>query len=118
MIKLTIIILISLLFSTKANCQSTPDAELSITVLNEQAQPAEGATVELVKENKVIKAGVTNNKGLAAFQNIIGGNCSFSVTHAGYQPHTIDSFLMPSRLSHFTITLVPFGNTHTQAQLP
>ena len=28
-----------------------------------------------------------------------------------YQPQTIDSFLMPSLLGHFTITLVPSGNT-------
>lgn len=101
------------LFGGYANGQQTiiDAADLSITVLNEQRLPAEGATVELLKENKIIKAAVTNQKGIAVFQIVNTGSYTFSVTHTGYQPQTTDSVLLPSRLSSFTVTLVPAGNT-------
>lgn len=90
---------------------STDAADLSITVINEQRLPAEGATVELLKENKTVKAAVTDKKGIAVFQVAGTGSYMFSVTHTGYQPQTTDSFFLPSRLNHFTVTLVPAGNT-------
>ena len=101
------------LFASQVFAQQLKDApDVSIAVINEMSQPMEGATVELFNNSssKPVKATVTNNKGIASFKNIADGNYSFLVTNTGYLSHTVDSLLLPSRLSVITVKLAPASN--------
>lgn len=97
-----------MLLTTFANGQmdraEVPDFEL--TVLDEKSQPAAAATVELLKDDKLVKVAITNSKGVAHFENIISGNYSFSVTLNGYQSK-ITEHVFPSAVHAATLKLEP-----------
>jgi iron complex outermembrane recepter protein len=57
-----------------------------LTVLNDKSQPAEAATVELLKEGKLVKIALTDAKGQARFEKITDDHYSFSITSKGYLP--------------------------------
>jgi len=84
--------------------------EFSIVVVNEKSQPAEGATVSMLRANSIVRTAVTNSKGIARFGNIAPGSYSFSITYIGYKPQTLDHVVFPSVVNTATITLQPAGN--------
>lgn len=57
-----------------------------LTVLNDKSQPAEAATVELLKDGKLAKIALTDAKGQAKFEKITDGHYIFSITSKGYLP--------------------------------
>jgi len=98
-----------LLLATFANGQptQTDNPGFIITVLNEKSQPAASATVELLKDNKLVKAAIADSHGLARFENIAAGKYSFSVTLTGYEPQTTAGYQFPSSVSTATLILKP-----------
>jgi iron complex outermembrane receptor protein len=83
---------------------------LTLTVLNEQAKPAVAATVELLKDNKLIKAAITDINGEARFEKIGQGSYTFKVSFSNYQTQISDSYVFPS-VNTATITLKPATTT-------
>lgn len=63
-------------------------AIFTITVTNEKAAPIANATVELLSNNKLVKAAITDAMGDAVFKNIATGTYSFSITQVGYKKQT------------------------------
>ena len=63
--------------STKENTSFT------LTVLNEQSKPAATATVELLKDNKLVKAAITDANGVARFEKIVDATYIFKIRPAG-----------------------------------
>jgi len=67
----------------------------------------EGVAVELLQNDKLIKAALTDAKGAAGFDNIAPGVYAFSVTHMGYQNQIIDTVNFPRPAT-------PFGQASTK----
>ncbi|MGC4103541.1 outer membrane beta-barrel protein [Ferruginibacter sp.] len=102
------LLLCSVLISVIACAQSS--AGFIITVLNENAQPAQGATVELMKSSKLVQSAVTDATGTANFSNLPAGTYSVIVTHSGYKTLTSDPYQYPA-VSKASITLQPTNTT-------
>jgi len=102
-----------LLYAACADCQEIKKeaTDFVLTVLNERSQPAEAATVELLKENKLVKAAITDEKGVARFEKIAEGSYTFSITGKGYHPKTSDTYRFPSDVNTGTIILKPASAT-------
>ncbi len=98
-----------LLLSMAGYCQQpvSSASSFSLTVLNEKAQPAEGATVGLLKDNKLVKTAVTDANGLARFEKIADGAYTFSVVLTGYKQKTTSAYQFPTNIHTATITLQP-----------
>ncbi len=112
-IKQLLIITISFFLCTVANGQQGTKEEpvFVLTVLNERSQPVEAATLELIKDNKLVKAAITDAKGQARFEKIPAGNYTFSITSKGYHPKTTANYSFPSTINTATVTLLPSGTT-------
>jgi iron complex outermembrane recepter protein len=82
-----------------------------LTVVNEKSQPAPGATVELRKDNKLVKAAVTDIKGIAKFDKMAEGAYTFSITYTGYKQQNTAVYHFPSGIDTATITLQPASAT-------
>ena len=98
-----------LLVAFAADCQpaSNERPDFTLTVLNERSQPSAAATVELLKDNKLVKAAITDSKGVARFEKIADGSYTFSVTHSGYRSGTTGVYHFPSSINSGTFTLAP-----------
>ncbi|MDP4265279.1 MAG: TonB-dependent receptor family protein [Bacteroidota bacterium] len=92
-----------------AYCQpATTDATgFLLTVLNEKSQPAEGAIVELMKGDKLVKVAITDAKGTVKFDKIEDGAYTFSITYNGYKQQTTGVYRFPSVINTGTILLEP-----------
>ncbi len=84
---------------------------LTITVLTEQSAPAAMATVELVKDNKLVKAAITDINGVARFENIAAGTYLYKISFTGYQTHTSNTVSFPLTVNAAAVTLKPAGTT-------
>ncbi|MEP7255655.1 MAG: outer membrane beta-barrel family protein [Ferruginibacter sp.] len=104
-------LIVLLLTAFAANCQQAAKEipGFTLMVLNERSQPAEAATVELLKDNKLVKVAITDHKGVARFEKIAGGAYIFSVTLSGYQPKTSEVYHIPSAVNSGTLILAPAG---------
>jgi iron complex outermembrane receptor protein len=96
-------------FYTQTKAQSA--GALSLIVLNEKSQPAEGAGVKQLKANKPIKSVIVNAKGIAAFEGL-NGTYTFTITYTGYK-EIIRNYTFPSNIHTDTIKLQP-DNTNLQ----
>ncbi len=67
----------------------------TIAVTNEKAEPIANATVELLSNNKLVKAAITDAKGNAIFENIATGSYIFSITQVGYKKQTTALYNFP-----------------------
>src|ERR1700704_3236698 len=87
-----------LFFASVAYSQAGPknDSIFTVIVLNEKMQPADGATVELIKDSKSQKAVIADSKGTARFENIADGDYRFSVSYTGYEKQITAIFHIPS----------------------
>jgi iron complex outermembrane receptor protein len=82
-------------------------ADFSITVLDEQQKPIENATVELRKaESKaLVKAAITNQKGMADFKIATEGNYQITVISIGYATKTSAVFKIPATNKNLMLNL-------------
>ncbi|MBK8521746.1 MAG: outer membrane beta-barrel family protein [Ferruginibacter sp.] len=85
MLKFTLLTALYLCFGT---LHAQQPASFTLTVTNEKAAPLTEATVELLSNNKLVKAAITDAKGNAVFENIATGSYSFSITLVGYKKQT------------------------------
>ena len=78
-------------------CQSKNDvSNFVLTVINEKSQPVDGASVKLLKNDKLVKTTITDSKGTARFENIVEGSYAFSITFTGYKPQKTSLYQLPS----------------------
>ncbi|NTS42357.1 TonB-dependent receptor [Flavisolibacter sp. BT320] len=83
--KLMFTLLFSSIFSFALFAQKG-NSTITITVLNEQQSPVEGATVELLrsKDSALVKTAITDKAGLALLENIAPATYQFRVTSVGF----------------------------------
>jgi len=86
-------------------------AEFILTVLNEQLKPATAAMVELMQDNKLVKAAITDTAGVAGFEKISHGTYTFRVSYGGYQTHNTAAYTFPSAVNRGSVILKPGGKT-------
>jgi iron complex outermembrane receptor protein len=93
----------------QSNAKSAKDISFAFTVivLNEKSQPADGATVQLLKNAKLAKVEITDAKGTVVFRDVAAGDYNISVTYTGYQPQTSGVYHVPGDANSTTITLQP-----------
>ncbi|MEO6253828.1 MAG: TonB-dependent receptor, partial [Ferruginibacter sp.] len=89
---------------------ATSSDGFTLTVLNEQSKPAIAATVELLKDNKLVKVAITDNNGEARFEKIGKGSFTFKVSFNNYQTQISGSYVFPS-VNTATVTLKPATTT-------
>jgi iron complex outermembrane receptor protein len=106
-------VIISLLFYSAARCQPATNNtfSFSITVVDENAKPAAGAVIELLKNNKLVKVAITDSKGIVTFGKVEEGDYTFSITYTGHKPHITDVYHFPSKINTATIQLEPLSVT-------
>ncbi len=111
--KKTTSLLLLLLSYSIAYCQPAANGtnSFTLTVRNEKSQPAEGAVVELWKDSTLIKAAITDPKGMVTFEKIDEGGFSFTISHTGYKLHTTPAYHFPSDINTSTIILEPASIT-------
>lgn len=83
--------------------------QFTLTVVKENTQPADGATVKLMQANRQVSMIITNARGQARFQNIPQGTFSFSVTYTGYQPQTTRNYSIAENIKQDTIRIQPLS---------
>jgi iron complex outermembrane receptor protein len=105
-LKKSIYLIVLILQSASAFSQSTASngGELTLVILNEKLQPAEGANVKQFKEGKLFKATAANNKGIARFENLVKGVSAFTINYTGYK-ETTRSYTFPGNTDVDTIKL-------------
>ncbi|MGZ3873636.1 MAG: hypothetical protein ACXVJD_12000, partial [Mucilaginibacter sp.] len=106
-----ICLILFVLAGTGLYCQPRPDSTqvLLLTVVNEKLQPADGATVKLLKNQLVVKAAVANNRGIARFEKVRPGAYTFLITYTGYAQQASRVYNLPSDISIDTIKLRPLN---------
>ncbi|HET6995342.1 MAG TPA: TonB-dependent receptor plug domain-containing protein, partial [Chitinophagaceae bacterium] len=77
----------------------------SLKVLNEKSEPANGAVVELRRDNKLVKVAIVDSNGVANFEKIDNGDFTFFITNTGYKQHTTAIYHFPSNERTVSITL-------------
>lgn len=70
--------------------------DFDVTVVNEQSQPVDGASIGLLKGDELVKAISTDVKGVARFKNIQEGSYKFSITCLGYKVQVTKTYHFPS----------------------
>jgi iron complex outermembrane receptor protein len=98
--------LITLLLFSILSYGQTP-ADFSLIVVNEKAQPIDGATVKLLKANQLVKGLATNAKGIALFEKLQPGAYQFLVSYTAHKPQTTKVYNLPSAITRDTIKLQP-----------
>ncbi|MFT3680764.1 MAG: TonB dependent receptor [Ferruginibacter sp.] len=83
---------------------------LVLQVLDEKAQPVAAASVELLKNDKLIKAALTDGSGEATFAGIDSGTYVFAVTYTGYQQQAA-AVQLPAKSGKKIVTLQPAAGT-------
>ncbi len=73
------------LLAVSAYCQLPKTPLFLLQVVNEKAQPVNGATVKLIKDDAAVKIAITNAKGVTRFKNIPAGTYAFFITYSGYK---------------------------------
>jgi iron complex outermembrane receptor protein len=108
-----------LLVCAAAYCQPKTDNahNFSLVVVNEKLQPAEGATVKLLRDNQLVKTVVTNANGIASFVSIQRGAYTFLVSSTGYKPQTSRVYHFPADVTVDTIKLQPLTTNLQQVDV-
>jgi iron complex outermembrane recepter protein len=98
-----------LLLSTVGHAKSSipKGFDFIITVLTEKSEPANGASVQLLRDGKLVKAEISDSTGAAVFQEITDGDYTFTITCVGYQPQSTGVYHFPGDVKAISITLQP-----------
>lgn len=106
--------MVMLLVFETGNSQSLMNdtSNFFITVVNDKQEFVEGVSIELINAEKkaLIKAALTDAKGVVVFRNIAAGRHYFTTSGTGYQPQTTPIYLFPLNAttgSKQTILLIP-----------
>lgn len=83
----------------------------TLIVVNEKAQPVDGATVKQLKDGRQLKMLATANGGAAAFNKTAQGAYSFTITHTGYAGKTTRAYNWPGDVARDTIKLQPLSTS-------
>lgn len=91
------LLLLCLVIKLSATAQTNTSA-LAVTVLDEQQQPIANATVELHKTDTkaLVKAAISNEKGLADFQSIAQGQYYATIVAVGFGTKNSNTFQLPA----------------------
>jgi iron complex outermembrane receptor protein len=70
---------------------ATPSDIFTVTIVNEQKEPLEGAVVEVLKttDKKLIKSAVTNKNGVSVFYIDLLAELQLSITYIGYETQLV-----------------------------
>jgi iron complex outermembrane recepter protein len=92
------IILASIVFLLLYNIAYTQPVagSFTLTVVDEKAAPVANASVELLQNNKLVKAGITGANGTVDFQNMAEGNYAFIISHKAYATQTTAAYNFPA----------------------
>ncbi len=96
-----LIFIVSLLVTFKSTAQSVNKGNFSVAIKNESQSPIVNATVELLesKDSFLVKVAISNNNGIADFENIAFGNYLIKTTSVNYVPEYSALF----ELSNFSV---------------
>jgi len=93
-------------------------AYFTLFVINEKSQPVNGASVKLLKNDKLINATTTDLKGTVQFENFADGSYTFSITYTGYKPQKSGVYQLPSdTLKAMTIRLEPLSTALNEVNI-
>ena len=106
-----------ILIATVAFAQ-TDKGKVSVTILNEQKAPVEGATVELLrsKDSGLVKIAVADKAGLAEFENILPAWYIMRVSAVGLTAGYSKSFEVKNGEATSVPAINLFASTATQMQ--
>jgi iron complex outermembrane receptor protein len=79
----------------------------SLTITDERNVPVSDASVELLKEKKLIKVALSDSKGIAEFQNFPEGNYTFSISHKSYRIKNTDVYSLNKKSIPLAFSLQP-----------
>jgi outer membrane receptor protein involved in Fe transport len=81
-----------------AKCQSADKGSISVIIKNQSQSAIENATVELIKskDSSLVKVAITDNEGLAYFDNIIFGTYLVKVSLVNYETKYSTPFKLSS----------------------
>ncbi|MDO3625113.1 outer membrane beta-barrel protein [Mucilaginibacter sp. BT774] len=119
-IKKTSCLIILLFGALTGYCQPAKDkaSDFVLLVVNEKSQPIDGASVGLLKNDKLVKTTITDSKGTARFENIAEGSYTFSITYTGYKTNRTGVYQLPSdTLNTATIALQPLSSTLNEVNI-
>ena len=102
-------LIILVLLSVAVYGQAPDTSAFTLNVVNEKSQPVDGATVQLLKADKLIKASITDAKGMAAFGIIANGDYTFSVSYTGYTKKNSGIYHFPSDVKTGMLALEQSG---------
>lgn len=100
-----------------AYCQQLQPNVFSLIVVNEKVLPADGATVKLLKDSKIIKTVAANSAGIAKFENIPNGDYTFSISYTGYRSSGSKVYHFPSKLLSDTLKLQTATTSLSQVEV-
>ena len=91
----------------------------SVSIVTDQKNSIENATVELLrsKDSALIKTSLTDNKGVAEFENINAGSYLVKISAVGYSPRFSEAFAITESQTSVTIpsiALAPKANNQMQ----
>ncbi len=81
-----LIFIVSILVAFKSTAQSLNKGNFSVAIKSESQSPIVNATVELLesKDSFLVKVAISNNNGIADFENIAFGNYLIKTTSVNY----------------------------------
>ena len=90
-----------------ASAQSVNTGSISVTIKNDSQSAIENATVELLKDkdSSLVKAAITNNNGVADFDNIAFGKYLIRASSVNY----VTKYSAPFELSNTDIKAKTFS---------
>jgi outer membrane receptor protein involved in Fe transport len=97
----------------------TQKGKASVVIYNEQKNPVENATAELLRstDSALVKAAITDKNGLAEFENISSGNYIIRTSMVGYATQYSSSFsINETQLTANLPALTLTAQTSTQIQ--
>jgi iron complex outermembrane receptor protein len=108
-LKKAIYLIALILPSVGAYSQSTNPVAGTITliVLTETSQPANGAGIKQLKDSKLVKSTITDSKGVARFDNLTTGTYAFTISYTGYQVQTTRNYTFTGSAITDTVKLQP-----------
>ena len=108
------ILLAALLLGISSGCFGQT-AELSVRVLTDQKLPISNATAELyrIEDSSVVKTEVTDNNGVALFQNIREGNYFLKLTSVGFAPTYSGGIQVLAGQTDFSLAPIVMDKTNT-----
>jgi len=112
-------LIVLLIWVVSGYCQSSDKgAYFTLIVINEKSQPVGGASVKLLKNDKLVNATTTDLKGTVRFENLADGVYTFSITYTGYKPKQTGVYQLPSdTLNTTTIRLELLSTTLNEVNI-